>query len=109
MSSEVLWKDSQRMSRPQDTQIQTWKSLWTCPIPCISPTLSVGSCCRQRWGLEPHMLLVKSHLMMALGIKAPIVEETSLMHVGTCVSPRLNCSSQGDPEFPQVAFPSPAR
>lgn len=55
------------------------------------------------------MLLVKSHLMMALGIKAPIVEETSLMHVGACVCPRLNCSSQGDPEFPQGAFPSPAR
>lgn len=77
------------------------------PHPLHQPHIVCGV--MLRWGLEPHMLLVKSHLMMALGIKAPIVEETSLMQVGACVCPRLNCSSQGDPEFPQGAFPNPAR
>lgn len=43
--------------------------------------------------------------MVAFGIKAPILEETSLMHMGSCICPRLNYSSLRDPKFPQGAFP----
>lgn len=51
------------------------------------------------------MLEVKSHLIMAPGIKAPILEESNLMRMGSCICPRTNCSSQGDPKFPKGAFP----